>query len=952
MQLARSVRWKELFVLMAAGMICIALAGPSVNRAAADPPSGYHLSYGEEFNGTSLAGTKFNYTWTDGVGTTTDAVSVGGGNLTLTSYSTGSGATLQNCGGCVSTTGIYAYTYGYTEARIKFNNSQGNVMAYWLDSDAMFENNGSNSPARGNETDIIEQRATDGNNNNVQDMDHVNLWAGGYGSGSHNHDPNTPPTVSGLGDGSWHTIGLLWTSTGYTFSVDGVTTWSYYPSALDNLLYGKVVSNGPEYLIFDSAPSGGWAGTTLPAGYGSLATSTTTMTVDYVRTYQLRPMAWNLGAGGSGTWNAANTNWSFTDGTAGTTFSNGDNLFFRGTGGTVTIASGFTPTVGSLQFESDNYTVAGGSLTLADNIVSVAGSMTATVSSSIGGSYGINMTGYGRLVLAGNNTYSGLTTVRGGSVLNIQHANALGSTSSGTSVESYAALEIQGGITTAAEPLTLNGPGVNWSGALRNISGNNNYTGPITLGSDTRICVDSGTLTLSGGVTSSGAALEVVPVVNTAMVINSPMNLGAGGLTMDGSGTLTLTANNSYTGPTTVNAGVVNIQNSNALGTSGATVAGGAALQVQGGITVSNALTLNGMGVANDGALRNVSGNNTYAGAIALGSAARINSDSGTLTLSGAVNPAGGLTIGGSGNTTITGTSSGESMTKDGSGTLAFTNALVVGNSSSGTFTLSAGAVTAPAETISNGFTGAVTQSGGLNSISGNLNVGMSGTGSYTQNGGTNNVAGAEIIGSSPGSSYYTLTGGSNSVGALTFGSGNASSGGTYNLNGGTLTVGSGGITKGAGTGVNAAFNLAGGTLQAGAGFSSAVGLATSGASTVDTQGNSVTLSGPISGSGSLSKIGSGTLTLTGANSYSGVTTISQGTLQLGDGSTNNGSVSGNIADNATLVFANPNAQTYGGVISGNGALTKSGAGTLTLSGASSYGATTVAPANSPSATT
>ena len=121
--------------------------------------------------------------------------------------------------------------------------------------------------------------------------------------------------------------------------------------------------------------------------------------------------------------------------------------------------------MGSLQFESDNYTVAGGSLTLADNIVSVAGSMTATVSSSIGGSYGINMTGYGRLVLAGNNTYSGLTTVRGGSVLNIQHANALGSTSSGTSVESYAALEIQGGITTAAEPLTLNGPGVNWSGA-------------------------------------------------------------------------------------------------------------------------------------------------------------------------------------------------------------------------------------------------------------------------------------------------------------------------------------------------------------------------------------------------------------------------------------------------------------------------------------------------------
>ena len=52
-------------------------------------------------------------------------------------------------------------------------------------------------------------------------------------------------------------------------------------------------------------------------------------------------------------------------------------------------------------------------------------------------------------------------------MLTIQHANALGSTSSGTTVESYATLQIQGGITTAAEPLTLNGPGVNWDGAAQ-----------------------------------------------------------------------------------------------------------------------------------------------------------------------------------------------------------------------------------------------------------------------------------------------------------------------------------------------------------------------------------------------------------------------------------------------------------------------------------------------------
>ncbi|HZI32571.1 MAG TPA: autotransporter-associated beta strand repeat-containing protein, partial [Candidatus Binatia bacterium] len=66
------------------------------------------------------------------------------------------------------------------------------------------------------------------------------------------------------------------------------------------------------------------------------------------------------------------------------------------------------------------------------------------------------------------------------------------------------------------------------------------------------------------------------------------------------------------------------------------------------------------------------------------------------------------------------------------------------------------------------------------------------------------------------------------------------------------------------------------------------------------------------------------------------------GTLQLGDGVSRNGTLAGNITDNATLKFANPNAQIYSGVISGGGALVKSGAGTLTLSGANSYSGLTI----------
>ena len=115
---------------------------------------------------------------------------------------------------------------------------------------------------------------------------------------------------------------------------------------------------------------------------------------------------------------------------------------------------------------------------------------------------------------------------------------------------------------------------------------------------------------------------------------------------------------------------------------------------------------------------------------------------------------------------------------------------------------------------------------------------------------------------------------------------------------------------------------------------------------TVDTQSYNVTVAGQIFGSGTLAKAGSGTLTLTGSSAYSGGTVVSAGTLQLGTGASGqDGSIgtSSGIANNAALVYNLYGNQTYSGVISGSGSLTKTGGGLLLLAQSNGYsGGTTV----------
>ena len=120
------------------------------------------------------------------------------------------------------------------------------------------------------------------------------------------------------------------------------------------------------------------------------------------------------------------------------------------------------------------------------------------------------------------------------------------------------------------------------------------------------------------------------------------------------------------------------------------------------------------------------------------------------------------------------------------------------------------------------------------------------------------------------------------------------------------------------------ATTISAGTLSLGNGGTtgSVAGNIVDNAALVFNRSNALTYGGLISGAGTVTKNGAGTLTLTGDNTYTGTTTISAGTLSLGNGGTT-GSVAGDIVDNAALVFNRSNALTYAGLISGAGTVTK-----------------------------
>ena len=190
-------------------------------------------------------------------------------------------------------------------------------------------------------------------------------------------------------------------------------------------------------------------------------------------------------------------------------------------------------------------------------------------------------------------------------------------------------------------------------------------------------------------------------------------------------------------------------------------------------------------------------------------------------------------------------------------------------------------------------------------------------------------------------------------IGALA-GAGNVTTGtaqlttggnGASTLFGGVIS-GSGGLVKeGAGAFVLAGPNtylggttINAGTLQLGNGGTSGSiqGDVTNNATLAFNRSDASVFSGVISGTGGIGQMGTGTTILTGDNSFTGGTTISAGTLRLGNGGTS-GSIMGNVVNNAALVFNRADTIVFPGTISGTGSVMQNGPGAVTLTGANTY---------------
>ena len=448
----------------------------------------------------------------------------------------------------------------------------------------------------------------------------------------------------------------------------------------------------------------------------------------------------------------------------------------------------------------------------------------------------------GTIVLNGSNTFGGNVTVNSGA-LRITSSAGLGSgtklvtLNNGTSGAPQ--LRLDGSAAPIDLPHEISYRTSSNTGAIINEAGTNTLDGDITLtggGGDTKLLVSAGSLTLNGTLApdTTGRTLQLsgtgIGIITGAITNSGPNVLN---VAKNDAGTWQLAGTNTYTGTTTINAGTLALGSPDALGSGGpnlgnssggCSVIAGATLDLNGQAGVNEVLTLRGSGLGNSGAL--------------------VNSSTSPASIAGGVVSAVAVTAGGSHSTV-------PNVTFNGPGSGAAATATL--GLSAASFTIDPGTTiysSAPSVTLSGGGgSGAAATAALTNGVVSGITISSAGCG----------YSSAPTIAFSGG----TVT----SADIYPSGTGNTSN---FAVSGITVTDPGSGYTAapsvafGSGTGTAATAYLSGVAL---------------GANTVIGGSGDILIDAPVSGAYALTKVGSSSLTLAGTNTYSGATTVSNGTL-------------------------------------------------------------------------
>lgn len=624
-----------------------------------------------------------------------------------------------------------------------------------------------------------------------------------------------------------------------------------------------------------------------------------------------------LGYLGSGTLNV------LAGGTVNTTGSGSDHSYLglqSGTTGTATVSG----TGSSWTTPNDQLIIGGGGT--GNLTVSTGGLVTNTsgyLGSSAAGSGTVTVNNgtwnNSAELLVGNSGTGSLAISNGGDVTNTYSYIATQSGSTGTvTVDGAGSTWINSGLLAVGQGGTGNLSITN-GGAVSNTFGEIGYSAGST-----------GAVLVSG----TGSTWTNSNTVNVGNAGTGTLTLASGGVinVNAGAGTLNLGASG---GSGTLNIGAASASAAAAGGiANAATISGGTAGTLQFKTTATSGtpyyLTKNG---TSGGTAVTVAGSTSVvntAGYTVLGSA---NTYTGATTINGGTLAVSALANGGSSSSIGSSSSAAANLVLNG-GTLRYTG----GNGSTDrlfTLGVNGGTLDISNATVAGGFTFGNTGSVALTGTNTARTLSLAGTPGYSSTVYFNSQLGDNGTGATSvvalDGSFWRLSAANTYSGGTTVNSG----GFLIAINTAGSATGSGNITVNSGGRLGIGSNSPDGAISG--------NIAVTGTGTVEfNRSTAYTYAGVISGTGSVLHTGTaGNITLTGANTYTGGTTIN-GTLRIGSGGTT-GSIAGNVTNNGTLIFDRSDASTFGGNVSGTGSLFKQSAGAITLSGTHTYaGGTTI----------